>query len=259
MVPAWAFAVPIALVGLAEASLFFGHPGYALSIHFLNLLFCVVAPIRHQRTLPLLQPFALLPLFRLVNLGMPRFFELTLLFFPFTYLSLLPALYLVVQSQEIEIGTDPKALLLIPAIVLIAGVLAIVEHAVLQPEALIPAPTPLWLITLGVIQIGTVGLVEEILFRGILQRRFTEYLGRSGGIALASVLFGLMHSIYGSGIEIIYVTFLGAVFGVVYEVTDSIGLTAVLHGVLNIYLFALIPFYRPDIGQELLAVVSGAV
>ena len=254
--PAWAFLVPVAGVIFAEGTLFFGHGNYALSFHLLTLLFCVLAPIRNEETLALLQPFALLPLFRIVNLGMPTFFDLTLLFFPLTYLPMLPALYLVIRSQDIEIGWNPRvfAIGLVPIIVLSAP-LAAGEYVLITPEALIPEPSPLWILGLAAIMIGAVGLVEELLFRGILQRRFAAYLGRWGGVLLASLLFGSMHSIYGSGIHIAYICFLGVVFGAVYEWTDSMGLVTVLHGVLNVFLFGLIPVYRPDLVGDLLALI----
>ena len=254
--PAWAFLVPVAGVVFAEGALFFGHGNYALSFHLLTLLFCVLAPIRNEETLALLQPFALLPLFRIVNLGMPTFFDLTLLFFPLTYLPMLPALYLVIRSQDIEIGWNPRvfAIGLVPIIVLSAP-LAAGEYVLITPEALIPEPSPLWILGLAAIMIGAVGLVEELLFRGILQRRFAAYLGRWGGVLLASLLFGSMHSIYGSGIHIAYICFLGVVFGAVYEWTDSMGLVTVLHGVLNVFLFGLIPVYRPDLVGDLLALI----
>ena len=246
--PAWAFAVPVTGVLLAEAALFAGYSQYALWIHLLNLLFCVLVPLRYETTVNLLEPFALLPLFRLVNLGMPTFFELTLLFFPLTYLPLLPAIYLVIRSQNIRIGTNPRAfaIWLVP-ILAISGPLALGEYAIISPEALIPEPSLFWLVVLSLIMLGTVGIVEELLFRGVLQRRFADYLGRWGGVALTSVLFVSMHSIYGSGLEIVYVTFLGFLFGAIYEWTNSMGLITVLHGVLNVFLFGLIPIYAPGL------------
>ena len=254
--PAWAFVIPMLAVFVAEAALFFGRSDYALWIHLLTLLFCALVPLRNEETIALLQPFALLPLFRLVNLGMPTFFELTLLFFPFTYLPLLPALYLVARSQGIRIGTNARAFAIgVVPVVLISVPLAIGEYAIIAPESLIPEPSVFWLLAIMLVMIGMVGLVEELLFRGILQRRFADYLGRWGGVIVASVLFGAMHSIYGSGLEILYATLLGLLFGAIYEWTDSIGLVSVLHGTLNVFLFAVIPIYRPDIAAEILVAV----
>lgn len=246
--PPWSFVLPFVGVLFAEIALFYGYSRHALWIHLLNLLFCVLAPLRYEQTLSLLQPFALLPLFRIVNLGMPTFFELTLLFFPLTYLPLLPAIYLVVRAQDIRIGTNRRAFVLgLVPVVVISAPLALAEYAIIRPEALIPELSVFWVLAITAIMIGTVGIVEELLFRGILQRRFGDYLGRWGGIVLATVLYSAMHSIYGSGLVILYVTFLGLFFGTLYEWTDSIGLVAVLHGVLNVFLFALIPVYTPGL------------
>lgn len=242
--PSWALAIPVGVVLLAETVLFFGYMQYALWIHLLNLLFCLLLPVRRSDTLAFLQPFALLPLFRLVNLGMPIFFELTLMFFPLIYLPLLPAVYIVAKTQNVPIRWNLKGLAIgfVP-IVGISALLALGEFLIIEPEPLIPEWSLGWLLVITVIMIGTVGLVEELIFRGILQRRFAEYFGRWASVLFVSILFGAMHSIYGSGIEIIYVTILGIAFGVVYELTDSMGLTAVFHGVLNVFLFAVIPMH----------------
>lgn len=246
--PLWAFVIPVVAVLLAEVALFYAYSRYALWIHLLNLLFCVLVPLRYETALPLLQPFALLPLFRLVNLGMPTFFELTLLFFPLVYFPLLPAIYLVVRAQDIQVGINPRAFAvgLIP-VILISAPLAVVEYAIIRPEGLVPELSVFWVLAITVLMVTTVGLVEELLFRGVLQSRFVDYLGRWGGIVLASVLFGAMHSVYGSELEILFVIFLGLLLGTLYEWTNSIGLVVVLHGALNVFLFAFIPIYAPGI------------
>lgn len=246
--PLWALVIPVVGVLLAETILFYTYSRYTLWIHLLNLAFCVLVPLRYEETLPLLQPFALLPLFRLVNLGMPTFFELTLLFFPLAYLPLLPAIYLVARAQDIQIGTNLRAFVvgLIP-VTLVSALLAVVEYAIIDPEALVPEPSVFWMFTITALMIGTVGLVEELIFRGILQSRFVDYLGRWSGIVLASVLFSAMYSVYSSELEILFVILLGCFFGALYEQTNSIGLVILLHGLLNVFLFAFIPIYAPEI------------
>ncbi|NHJ33776.1 MAG: CPBP family intramembrane metalloprotease [Asgard group archaeon] len=54
------------------------------------------------------------------------------------------------------------------------------------------------------IQIGGIGLPEELFFRGYLLIRFREWLGQTKGLFLSSLFFGLGHSLsriieYGSG------------------------------------------------------------
>ena len=245
-----ALTVALVTVLLAELAMFYGRADYALWLHMLALLFCLVVPLRHEPTVVLLKPFALLPLFRLVNLGMPTFVELTLMTFPVVYLPLLPAIYVVVRAQDgLTIDWNPRALArwTIPAIA-VSALLAIGEYLIIAPAALIPELTVGWLLILTLVMIGSVGLVEELLFRGVLQRVFGAHLGQWTGVLLASALFAAMHSIYGSGLEVVFAGVIGLVFGIIYEWTDSMGLITLMHGVLNVFLFGTIPIRGIGLG-----------
>lgn len=245
----FALALPTIAIGISELLLFVDQPELALWGHLLTLLACVFASVRFQDWSSLLQVFALVPLFRLVNLGMPTFFELTIYFFPLVYAPLLPAIYVIITEQDISIGVNSRAfvLLALPGTA-IAAVLAWMEYQIIAPAALIPQWSLEQLVVLAVVQIGFVALVEELLFRGILQRKFGEYMNRWAGVVLASALFGMMHSIYGSGLEIVVAGFIGFVFGVIYEWTDSIGLVTFMHGILNVFLFGIIPIHGAGSG-----------
>ncbi|MEF8813602.1 MAG: type II CAAX endopeptidase family protein [Halovenus sp.] len=242
--PPVALVVPTLAVVGSELALFYGQIELALAGHLLTLLGCVLVPLRFRNLLSLLHPFALLPLFRLINLGMPTFVELTLYFFPFVYVPMLPAIYLLKRSHGIQFGTNPKAfVLLVVPVLAIAALSGWVEYLIITPEALIPAWSTEQLLLLVAVQVGLVGLVEETIFRGILQRRMGEYVGRWGGVLFASALFGAMHSIYGSGPEVAFAVSLGLVFGAVYEWTNSLSLVTVFHGVLNVFLFGVYPIH----------------
>lgn len=239
-----AIAVAVALVLLAEVALFFDAVDVALGLHLTALLFAVLVPVWHAETTPVCRPFALLPLFRLVNLGVPIVVDLTLAHFLVVYLPLLPAVYLVVRAEpDLSIGWDPRALAVwaLPAVG-VAGALGVVEYAIIEPEPLIPEWSVLWVLAIAGVMLVSVGLVEELLFRGILQRMLGAELGRWTGVVLASVLFGAMHSIYGSGLEVAFAICIGLVFGVVYERTDSLGLVTLMHAALNVALFAIVPY-----------------
>ncbi|MCO5383143.1 MAG: CPBP family intramembrane metalloprotease [Methanosarcina barkeri] len=66
------------------------------------------------------------------------------------------------------------------------------------------------LLILIVIMVFIVGLVEELVFRSILQTRMEEFLGPAGGIFISSLLFGVMHSSYGTPYEMAYTFLVGA-------------------------------------------------
>ncbi|MEO8796654.1 MAG: CPBP family intramembrane glutamic endopeptidase [Polyangiaceae bacterium] len=85
-----------------------------------------------------------------------------------------------------------------------------------------------------VMTVGVSPLIEERVYRGMLQRAATARLGPRRGIALASVVFGLAHlGVY--RVAVYQTILLGVSFGVAFE---EGGLVASLltHAVWNLYL-----------------------
>jgi membrane protease YdiL (CAAX protease family) len=241
------FAVVLPTVGVvaSEIFLFYGHTAFALWGHLLTLLVCAFVPLSRSADTDPLQMFALLPLFRLVNLGMPVFVERTLFWFPLVYAPVLPAVYFVIRAQpDLGLRFNGRAfgLLVVPALV-VSAFLGEVEWLILTPEPLITEWSLTQLLLVAVVMVGFVGFVEELLFRGVLQAGLKAYVGQWGSILLVSALFGLMHSGYGSGTQLLFAGSLGLLYGVVYEFTDSLVLVTVMHGVLNVFLFAVVPIH----------------
>lgn len=243
---------PILGIVLSELLLFFGYTQFALAAHLLTLLGCVLAPLRYDSDLSMLQVFALVPIFRLVNLGMPVFFELTIYWFPLIYGPLIPAVYLIGQSNSyVTLNSGWKAaLIMLPLAIPISGALGAIEYLILEPPALIPSSSLPNLLLLSAVMILFVGFVEELLFRGVLQQSLKAHIGRWPAIFLASAVFGLMHSGYQVPAELVFAGTIGFVFGVIYDRTDSIVLVTIMHGVLNIFLFAILPF-NGDLSQAI--------
>lgn len=245
-----AILLPTLAITATEASLYFGYTGLALWGHFLTLLGCVFGPLVLDDD-PMLQMFALVPVFRLVNLGMPTFFELTLVWFPFVYAPLFPAIYVVANGDGVPpIPFDLRDAVrwALPAVVL-AAILAEIEFAIIRPEALVPAWTFADAALLAVVMVGFVGLVEELVFRGLLQRALEERLGRWTGLLLASGVFGMMHSAYGTPYELLFAAGIGLLFGLIYDATDSILAVTLVHGMLNVFLFGVIPLGGSTLDQ----------
>mgnify|MGYP000138556417 CR=1 FL=1 len=226
----------------SELLLFSGRTWPAIWGHFGTLLLCTLLLQRgHDATL--VQVFLLVPLFRLVNLGMPVFFQLTAYWFPLIYGPLVPALVYVdrlAPDVDVSFGVR-RGLLLAPLAIPLGGLLAEVESAILQSAALIPTWSLGQLAMITVVMICFVGFVEEYLFRGLLQPVLQESFGRWTGIVAASALFGLMHSGYGIPEEMLFAGVIGFVFGVCYEYLDSLVFITIVHGVLNVFLFAVLP------------------
>jgi membrane protease YdiL (CAAX protease family) len=92
-------------------------------------------------------------------------------------------------------------------------------------------------LALSLTMILFVGVVEEFVFRSALQTVMEERLGSIVGLVVASVLFGFMHSGYHVPLELLYVSFAGIVFGLLFWLTKSLPIIALAHGVTNVSLF----------------------
>jgi len=244
------FLVPIVGITASEGLLYFGYTYYSLVAHFLTLLITLFAPLRYGDETAVFRALALVPVFRLVNLGMPVFFELTIYWFPLIYGPFIPGLYLLARNFR-PIGPELRmrraTLLFLPLALPLSAMLGAMEYSIIQPPALIPSWTVGNLLLITIVMIGFVGLVEELLFRGILQRTLERRLGRWSGLFIASALFGLMHSGYGVPMEVFFAGAIGFVFGLIYDWTDSLALITVLHGILNVFLFAVLPFQASNL------------
>lgn len=242
--------VPVALalvsITVSELAVFYGLLEYALWGFLSTLLFCVLAPLRFSDDASALQTLALIPVFRLVNLGMPVFFDLTLYWLAFIYAPFLPAVYLIATSRPetaFSFGWI-RALVALPLALPLSVALGVVEYTIINPVPLIPAWTNGNLLLVGFVMFGLVATVEELFFRGLLQPVLQHRVGRWSGLAIPSLLFGLMHSGYGVPHELLFAVVLGLLLGLVYEYVESLALVILIHGTIDVVLFAVVPYHR---------------
>ncbi|MHC1575137.1 MAG: CPBP family intramembrane glutamic endopeptidase, partial [Candidatus Methanogasteraceae archaeon] len=97
------------------------------------------------------------------------------------------------------------------------------------------------MLTLVIIMFVFVGLVEELIFRSILQTKLQQSVGLCNGLLMTSVLFGVMHSGYGSVYELLFAAAAGLIIGYLYQKTGSLPFITVIHGTVNVLLFGLLP------------------
>jgi membrane protease YdiL (CAAX protease family) len=237
--------LPVFLIILAELLIFFGHMKAALAIHSLNLMLLVLSSIYiENRIYPALM---LLPLFRLLNIAMPVFFQLTLYSYPLVYAPMFLPIYLILKERMFswsEVGITAKGFwFFMPLAMAVGFALGWGEYQVLRPGVLIPDFSLRSVLTLTITMTLFVGLVEEFVFRSSLQTVMEERLGSIVGLVVASVLFGFMHSGYHIPLELLYVSFAGVVFGLLFWVTKSLPILALAHGVTNVSLFLVAPAF----------------
>ena len=122
-------------------------------------------------------------------------------------------------------------------LLLLAGTIVIFEEVVFGPdptaEDLVKVMLPrnlFQLIALIGLSIALVGPAEELAFRGFLQRGFENSFGKTAGLLIASILFGLLHGL-NSLRAIIPVSVLSLVLGYVWQKTDGNTTTSAwMHG-----------------------------
>ncbi len=242
-------AVPVLSITLAELLIFSGRMGTAVWLHIGNVIALSLSNIfiKDPEINKIYQALMLLPVLRLVNLSMPIFFDTTLYTFVFIYGPLaIPVIVIAMhQRQSLEqMGISLKHLTTYIVLSIPLGfLLGLGEFLTIQTEALIPNLSFENLLKLTFIMVFFVGLIEELMFRSILQTRLEQALGVKEALLISSFLFGLMHSGYGTFNEILYTGFVGLIMGLAFYKTKSLPFIATLHGFVNVFLFGVIPLH----------------
>ncbi|MHB8100649.1 MAG: CPBP family intramembrane glutamic endopeptidase [Methanosarcina sp.] len=240
-------AIPALAIAFAEILMYLGREVESLEMHaviLLGLSFSMMF-LKNEEIQKTYQALILLPILRLVNLSIPVYYETTLYSLIFIYgILAIPASIAATHQgfTRMQLGiTFKKMWLYVPFSILLGLLLAEGEYLIIRTNSLIPDLSIFNLMMLSIVMIFFVGLVEEIIFRSILQNRLEMMLGNQAGLIFTSVLFGLMHSGYGNVYEVIYASFVGLLIGYLFYRTRSLPLAVMIHGSINVFLFGIIP------------------
>ena len=125
------------------------------------------------------------------------------------------------------------------SIILCGFLFGFVEYQILTPNSLVETLTFVGLVApLVALYLGT-GLLEELLFRGIIQRHSIESLGKWQGIFFTNLIFMILHTGWESGYDLIFVGVVGVIFSIVVVRTGSIIGVSFSHAITNLSLFVL--------------------
>lgn len=245
---------PIITIIFSELLIFEGRLEEAAIAYTLLLLILSFSTtvMKKQEVREIHQAFLLLPIFRLVNLSMPIFSEINLYSFVFIYAPLTIPLVIAISHQkttfEKKEDTLKKILSQVPLAILAGLVFGEAEYMIIGNRSLIQDISPANVLLFIIIMIFIVGLIEEFIFRAILQKRLEKILGSTGGILLASLLFGIMHSSYGTPFEMVFAFLVGGFLGYCFYRTKSLPFVIMINGLINIFLFGIIPNLGPGLG-----------
>jgi len=231
-----------------EILMFLGQIYIGLLIDLINLLAITLILIfsdMQSDIKKVLQSLILLLLMRAINLAMPQLFADTMLWYLLTYGVMFIPIYIIIKNQQIslnELGINSKNLhIYLPAALLIGFVISVFEFLITDPAALIGNLQPINIAILAVVMFVFVGGAEELIFRSIFQTRVEKVIGPSHGIIFSGILFGIMHSVYGLILEILFAIFFGILVGYIFQKTKSFPFVLTIHGTANVFLFGILP------------------
>lgn len=212
---------------------------------------CLVSIILHaalfsrNRERVFLLGLVLAPMIRLLSLTLP------LPNFPYVYwyivvgTPLFIATFILVRLTGLNrktvgfTGRDPFVQILVGITGLALGY---IEYLILRPTPLVTEFRweLVWLPAL--ILLVFTGFLEELIFRGVLQHLSIRKLGR-WGIFYVAAIFAVLHIGYQSILDVVFVFLVALYFGFVAQRTGSLLGVTISHGLTNIGLFLIFPFF----------------
>ena len=191
----------------------------------------------------LLLALGLAPLIRIVSLAMPLAEFSQIYWYLIISVPLLAGIFAVVVTLDLDprdVGLTAGALP-IQGLVALAGIaFGLVEYLILKPEPLILALKWDDVIVPALILLVATGFVEELAFRGVMQRS-AQVLGSWGWVYVA-VLFSLLQIGHLSALHWLFVLLVALFFGWIVKRTGSILGVSLSHGLINVCLFLIFPF-----------------
>lgn len=239
--------IPIFTIIIAELLLFTGKLQYGILMHILTIFMIIILLflVKNHNVNYGLETLTLLPLLRLVNISMPVFFSFKLYLYIFIYAPLIIPIFLIIRHQKIayeDLGFKTKNLLIyIPLALIIGYIIGLGEYTIIKADTLIPDLSILSILQLSFVMFFFVGLIEELIFRSLIQTRLESYLGITKGLLITSLMFGMMHSGYGMTYELMFTALAGLILGYMFQKTQSLPFVAITHGFINVFLFGVIP------------------
>jgi len=213
-------AVSAALIAIAEIFLYVKRYELCIAFHGLNLLFsCIYVILRKDRdVIPLTLPST----FRLVNLAMPVFFTLRTYWLATVYLPMFPAIYYAAKALNMsgeDIGFTAKNIQYL-ALAVLGIPIGFAEFHLFKAHFSSP------LIITALVMLVFVSLVEELVYRGVIQSYFESKYGVYGvGFAVA------INAIMASPALKVFTVLPASILGIVYSKTKNIYVSTAIHWV----------------------------
>ena len=202
----------------------------------------------HER---LILSLAIVPLIRIISLSLPLADIPQIWQYPIIYVPLLAATIVLVNILGYRLGDIGIRFGFLP-LQLIVGLVGIgfgiVEYLILSPEPLVAELTWQAAWPWALVLLLSTGFVEELIFRGVLQKTAVEAFG-GWGIVYISFIFAILHIGWIRAesplamLDIGFVFVVALFFGWIVKKTGSLLGVILSHGITNIVLFIIAPFF----------------
>ncbi len=223
--------------------------GIVLSLAISFLLYLLLAiPSSEDRLTLCVESMALVPVYVLFTSSLPWFFINQEYLLPAVYSCIIALCFFHIYQKNLSLqelfGRLPTTASL-PYYLLGGTALGcctgLVEYMILRPAPAYPSISAGYLVLNLLYMTVFVGLGEELLFRGLIQRDMVNLFGWRGGLIGASLLFTIMHLTWRSVPELFFVFIAGLIFGSLYLKTKSLFLPILVHGINNVVLVVIYP------------------
>ncbi len=254
------FWVLLLLITCGEMLIATPYPQAGIILHGFLLVglltFSGVAQRAEVRNLAL--ALSLAPMIRLLSLALPLPLIPQMAWYPAVSILLMLSFWLITRSigitrqqLNIRIGNVPLQL----ALSLVGLGLGAAEYLILQPAPQ-QMPSIMHVVLMSLSLLIFTGLVEELIFRGLLQSLAPLVLGR-WGFGYVAILFGVLHIGYLSFADVVFAGLVGLMFAQLVRWGSSLFGVTLAHGLTNITLFLALPWLaqQPFVPMEIVILV----
>jgi membrane protease YdiL (CAAX protease family) len=239
-----ALALGLALV-IAEAVTLLAGPSIGVAGYgiFLLVLLAVPSVARSEDIARLSVAMSLIPLVRMASLAIPARIVPMLNWYVEIGIVAFVGIGLVMRRLRLSpraIGIRSAPVAEIAPFAVAGGVLALPGYLIIRPSPLVAEPTFAAMVIASLVIILFVGVLEEVLLRGVIQRIATDLLSR-GGIIVSIAVTALLYTASLDVRYVLWAAFVGGVFAVAARRSGSLAAPIAGHSVLALIQLVVLP------------------
>lgn len=220
--------------------------GFIIYLLLLIILLIHSSFANNKKQTLILRSILIIPVIRIINLSILNINLNPIYWFILIALTLFIALFTLIRTENLnkkDIGLTKGNIPVQIAIALTGIVIGIIEYQILKPNPLIPSLNIETLLIASIIIIIATGLAEELLFRGIIQKNATSILGSTNGIIYTSIFYTSLNIEWKILPYILLIFIISLFYSYLFEKTKSILGISLSHGIANVLLFIILPFF----------------